>query len=370
MTLDTAQPSAATEPPAARGPRGFSIRGRTGRWRDALRRRLLAAADIAAVLTAAAVTGVLADHAEVVLASLPAHVLLAKLYGLYDRDHRRMRHLTSDELADIIAWAATGTLMVVALVAVFDNHDDPAAAAVGLAVATALLCAPMRALARAARRAMVPPERVLVVGSGAAAQATCRNLELFGDMHMQLVGVADPSRSPARSMPLGAGSRGAPGPATGSAARPPWTRTCRRPAGRPPTCDRGHGEQRLAMPARAGVRRVGLRARRRQPGEGVRDVDAPVLVLVDVERARMSIATPPRHVPASMRSPGTPSASTVSTHRRTWRRRRTPTIVWANTGQSLPPRDGVAARPADVEPGVRRVRERLLEPSVCSSRSR
>jgi len=194
MTLDTAQPpSAATGPPAARGPRGFSIRGRTGRWRDALRRRFLAAADIAAVLAAAALTGVLADHAEIVLASLPAQVLLAKLYGLYDRDHRRMRHLTSDELADIIAWAATGTLMVVALVAVFDNSDDPAAAAVGLAVATALLCAPLRALARGVWRASVPPERVLIVGSGAAAQATRRKLELFGDMHMQLVGVADPA---------------------------------------------------------------------------------------------------------------------------------------------------------------------------------
>jgi hypothetical protein len=31
MTLDTAQTSAATGPPPARGPRGFSIRGRTGR---------------------------------------------------------------------------------------------------------------------------------------------------------------------------------------------------------------------------------------------------------------------------------------------------------------------------------------------------
>ena len=191
MTLDTAQPSAATGSSPPRGPRGFSIRGRTGRWRDALRRRLLAAADVAAVLTAAAVTGMLADYAAIVVASLPAQVLLAKLYGLYDRDHRRMRHLTSDEIADIVAWAATGTLMVVALIALFDNHDDPVAGAVGLAVATALLCAPMRALARAIWRARVPPERVLIIGSGAPAQATRRKLELFGDMHMHLVGVAD-----------------------------------------------------------------------------------------------------------------------------------------------------------------------------------
>src|SRR4051794_17907603 len=52
------------------------------------------------------------------------------------------------------------------------------------------------------------------------------------------------------------------------------------------------------------------------------------------------IAAPPRQQPASIRSPGTPSASTVSTHRRRLRRRSTPTIVCAYTGQA-----GKAAAP-------------------------
>src|SRR4051794_40060226 len=48
--------------------RGFSLRRRTGRWRDALRRRYLAAADIAAVLLAGAVAGI---SLPAMLATLP-----------------------------------------------------------------------------------------------------------------------------------------------------------------------------------------------------------------------------------------------------------------------------------------------------------
>ena len=38
--------------------RGFSLRRRTGRWRDALRRRYLAAADVVAVFVAGAASGI------------------------------------------------------------------------------------------------------------------------------------------------------------------------------------------------------------------------------------------------------------------------------------------------------------------------
>ena len=49
------------------------------------------------------------------LAILPVWVVLAKLFGLYDRDQMSIRHLTVDELPQIAAWSAAGTAMLGAL---------------------------------------------------------------------------------------------------------------------------------------------------------------------------------------------------------------------------------------------------------------
>src|SRR5262245_35433564 len=95
----------------------FSIVRRVGPWRDALRRRMLAAADICAALIATVTAVGLADEGSLVwfLAALPGWVLLAKLHGLYDQDHRVLRHLTVDELPALTAWATTGTALFVAI---------------------------------------------------------------------------------------------------------------------------------------------------------------------------------------------------------------------------------------------------------------
>ena len=83
-----------------------------GVWRDALLRRTLAVADVLAGL---AVTGsFVAIDSDVGTAFwsatfVPVWIVLAKLYGLYDRDQRALRYLTVDELPRLCAWAATGT---------------------------------------------------------------------------------------------------------------------------------------------------------------------------------------------------------------------------------------------------------------------
>ncbi len=53
-----------------------------------------------------AVAGV--AYATWALLFLPVWILIAKLIGLYDRDHRSIRHLTLDELPSIAAWAGLG----------------------------------------------------------------------------------------------------------------------------------------------------------------------------------------------------------------------------------------------------------------------
>ncbi len=169
------------------------IRGASERqprwWRDALRRRMLAIADTVAAIVASVVTVAAVSVGSVVWAIvlLPIWILLAKLLGLYDRDHRAIRHLTADELPSIAAWAAVG-VAAIALVLPLTPADSitPGAAMIGwiAGVGAAFV---LRASARGLWRRMTPRERVVVVGDGELALAVRRKVELFRDMHLSLV---------------------------------------------------------------------------------------------------------------------------------------------------------------------------------------
>src|SRR5579885_838101 len=170
-------PAAATERPRPR----FS--------RDARRRRLLAAADAFGVLTGAAVVDATGNPtgAFALVAALPVLLLLAKICGLYDRDHASLRHLTVDELPRIVLWALAGVWSLTIVEWLFDVHllrdDDRITSRLGL-LAGAVLA---RALVRRLWRAVTPPERVVLVGEGPLAAVIRRKLELFPDMHATVV---------------------------------------------------------------------------------------------------------------------------------------------------------------------------------------
>jgi lipopolysaccharide/colanic/teichoic acid biosynthesis glycosyltransferase len=159
-------------------------------WRDARRRRLLALADCCAAAAAMA-AALPPERAIWVVVFLPAWVLLAKLAGLYDRDHRSLRHLTVDEAPAIIAWGVLGMVMVDLV-----GELTPAGGittgefVVGAAVAIAADIL-LRGSARAAWRWTTPPEQVLVVGGGSLAQAMRRKIALFDDLHMEAMEPAD-----------------------------------------------------------------------------------------------------------------------------------------------------------------------------------
>ena len=128
---------------------------------------------------------------------VPAWVLLAKLHGLYDRDQRAMRHLTADELPSILVWAGSS----VAAMSIFlwmtpaGAPDLPVAVREWvIAVAAAIT---FRALARFMWRRIVPPEQALIVGTGPVADATRRKLELFSDIHVDVVAQQDELELPA-----------------------------------------------------------------------------------------------------------------------------------------------------------------------------
>ena len=73
---------------------------------------MLALADVGAAGVASLLVTGSTTRAMWALALLPGWVLIAKLFGLYDRDQRSIRHLTFDEMSVIAAWVAAGTAML------------------------------------------------------------------------------------------------------------------------------------------------------------------------------------------------------------------------------------------------------------------
>jgi exopolysaccharide biosynthesis polyprenyl glycosylphosphotransferase len=182
-------------PPARRHERhvpatGEASRRRSPWWRDALLRRMLAVADVSAGLVVAlylALGPPSTPHAYAVALAGPAWILLAKLYGLYDRDQRALRVLTVDELPRICLWGLTVTAGATALLSTL----NPAAVALSSIAATWLVACTsaliLRLVGRSLWRVLTPPERAMIVGDGALAAAVRRKFLLFPDIHLQLV---------------------------------------------------------------------------------------------------------------------------------------------------------------------------------------
>ena len=162
-------------------------------WRDARRRRLLAFADCCSAALAIVVV-LPAERAIWALAFLPVWIVVAKLAGLYDADHRAMRHLTVDEAPGIVAWSVVGAASVALLVQLTpaDAPDLGELAVIALVAAASDLL--LRAAARGLWRATTPRERVMIVGKGPLAHAMRRKLALFSDLHMEAVESSDYAR--------------------------------------------------------------------------------------------------------------------------------------------------------------------------------
>jgi exopolysaccharide biosynthesis polyprenyl glycosylphosphotransferase len=160
-------------------------------WRDALRRRMLALADVGAGACASLVAALSSGGSPWAFATLPLWVLYAKLFGLYDRDQREIRHLTIDELSPMAGWALCGVATMALVVSLATPRSLTGwIAALAWAVAIVSACG-LRSAARWLWRRVTPPEVTFVLGDGELADATRRKLELFHDMHLSLAGGED-----------------------------------------------------------------------------------------------------------------------------------------------------------------------------------
>jgi exopolysaccharide biosynthesis polyprenyl glycosylphosphotransferase len=153
---------------------------------------MLAGADLISALAAGAVaTGSIGD-ALWAAAIAPLWLLVAKLLGLYDRDHRAIRHLTIDELPGISAWAISGVLILALLLPLTPAGSPSIGAAIAAVLTAAASAVILRGSARLLWRRITPPERTLVIGEGEAANAIHRRARLFADMHLELVNEQEP----------------------------------------------------------------------------------------------------------------------------------------------------------------------------------
>lgn len=154
-------------------------------WRDATRRRWLALADVIAGCLATVIVVVPATGGFWALIFLPLWPLLAKLLGLYDRDHRALRHLTADEVPVILAWIGTVTALIALMLPLTPDGTLDGLAISGLLVAGAAAAIALRSFTRWAWWRRTPPELVGVVGDGDALESVHRKFRIFRKMHLE-----------------------------------------------------------------------------------------------------------------------------------------------------------------------------------------
>jgi exopolysaccharide biosynthesis polyprenyl glycosylphosphotransferase len=192
---DTRRESAATPKPApARGPRRPEGPGAIeSRRRGALLRRLLALGDWGALLAALAVVTLATSSTDTgtffwaVLFS-PSWVIVVKLHGLYDNDHRRIRHSTLDELPSLVSASVLGTLVLDGLLAISPAGPLSPASAIGVGVGALLASFVARGVLRFVFHLLTPLATGLVIGPPQAVDMVARRVSTHPETRLALVG--------------------------------------------------------------------------------------------------------------------------------------------------------------------------------------
>jgi exopolysaccharide biosynthesis polyprenyl glycosylphosphotransferase len=176
----------------------LGLAGASGaRRRGSLLRRMLASGDwLTLVATLCVVTAASAktDVATLFWATMfsPVWVLVLKLHGLYDNDHRRIRHSTLDELSGLVSAAALGTLALDGLLALSPAGPLPAMSAIAVGVGALLGSFSSRAVLRFFWHRFAGAATGLVVGPPAAVAIVARRVATHPETRLHLVGYLAP----------------------------------------------------------------------------------------------------------------------------------------------------------------------------------
>jgi len=158
-----------------------------GRWRrDALRRRLLAVADVSASGIATLVSVVATTGTFWAMLFLPLWPFVAKLLGLYDRDHRQLRHLTSEEVPAILALVSIVTALIALMLPLMHAGGLDVLGILWLFLAAAAATIGLRSFTRWAWWRRTPPELVGLIGDPPVLESLRRKFGMFLEMHLVL----------------------------------------------------------------------------------------------------------------------------------------------------------------------------------------
>jgi exopolysaccharide biosynthesis polyprenyl glycosylphosphotransferase len=178
--------SSPAPPPEQPGAEGLRRRG-------AVLRRLLAVGDWAALMASLCVVTAATTSTDVgtlfwaVLFS-PVWILVVKLHGLYDNDHRRIRHSTLDELPSLVTASVLGTLVLDGLLALSPAGPLSPASAIGLGVGALVGSFVARGVIRFLWHRLTTIANGIVVGPAAAAEIVARRVSTHPETRLALVG--------------------------------------------------------------------------------------------------------------------------------------------------------------------------------------
>jgi len=157
-------------------------------------RRLLLLGDALAVVLALAVALLIPSapargHRFVWgLVALPVMLILFKLYGLYDRDVKRISHSTVDDLPWLFHATVIGALIVWLFSRLTPLHRLDFAEIVLFGIGVMLLVTTARVIARTSARRVLGWEAALLVGGGDMAQALVNKLAAHPEYRLRVIG--------------------------------------------------------------------------------------------------------------------------------------------------------------------------------------
>ena len=185
------------DPPTVVAPDGWpveTIATSHGR-RDYIVRRSLVVADLTGLALAAtlafAISPVRAglENLPLLLITLPAWLLLFSLYGLYQRDLKRISHLGLDELPALFHALVIGSLCAFAYFKLFAVHSLVLNEVLVFGLGALVLIPILRGLARNATDRHFGPERILFVGEGELLGTMVRKISDHPEYALEPVGL-------------------------------------------------------------------------------------------------------------------------------------------------------------------------------------
>jgi exopolysaccharide biosynthesis polyprenyl glycosylphosphotransferase len=208
---EQAAPSSGQSPAAAKErplpPPQAGLTGASGsRVRGALLRRLLASGDWLALVAALCLVTASTSSTDVAalfwaLLFSPAWILVVKLHGLYDNDHRRIRHSTLDELPSLVSASVVGTLVLDGLLALSPAGPLSPTSAIGVGIAALGGSFLARGVLRFLWHRLTGVATGLVIGPAATADLVARRISTHPEARLYLIGYLSPTADASTELP-------------------------------------------------------------------------------------------------------------------------------------------------------------------------